>query len=71
VVFILVNSVSGLLGHLIVVEALPPVVPALAVSALAGGVLGSGLGARTLSFRALRYLLGVVLAIAGLKLLAT
>lgn len=71
VVFILVNSASGLLGHLMVVKALPPVVPALAVSALAGGVLGSGLGARTLSFRALRYMLAVVLAIAGLKLIVT
>jgi len=68
VAFILANSLAGLLGHVIVVKALPTVVPVFAVCAMVGGFAGSTLGARYLSFRNLRYLLAVVLAIAGIKL---
>lgn len=69
VAFILMNSIAGLLGHLSVVRDLPPLVPLLAVCAMAGGTIGSGLGARQFSFRTLRYLLAVVLAAAGFKLI--
>lgn len=68
VAFILVNSVSGLLGHVSVVRSIPTVVPVFAACAMAGGLIGSTLGARYLSFRSLRYLLALVLAIAGSKL---
>jgi uncharacterized membrane protein YfcA len=68
VAFILVNSVAGLLGHVAAVQSVPTVVPVFAACAMAGGFAGSTLGARYLSFRNLRYLLAVVLAIAGAKL---
>ncbi len=68
VAFILVNSVAGLLGHISTVRTIPTVVPVLAACAMAGGIAGSTLGARYLSFRSLRYLLALVLAIAGAKL---
>ena len=68
VAFILVNSVAGLLGHMSTVMTIPTVVPVLAACAMAGGIAGSTLGARYLSFRSLRYLLALVLAIAGTKL---
>jgi hypothetical protein len=68
VAFILVNSIAGLLGHVTVVKSVPTVAPVFAVCAVAGGFAGSSLGARHLSFRSLRYLLAVVLAIAGVKL---
>jgi hypothetical protein len=68
VAFILVNSITGLLGHVSAVKTIPTVAPVLAACAMAGGVAGSTLGARYLSFRSLRYLLAFVLAIAGIKL---
>ena len=68
VAFILVNSVSGLLGHVTAVRTIPTVVPVLAACAMLGGTAGSTLGSRYLSFRSLRYLLAFVLAIAGAKL---
>ena len=69
VAFIWVNSVAGRLGHVSAVKSIPTVVPVLAMCAMAGGLAGSSLGARYLSFRSLRHLLAVVLAIAGVKLL--
>ena len=71
VAFILVNSVAGLLGHVSAVKTIPTVVPVFAACAMAGGLAGSTLGARHLSFRSLRYLLASVLAIAGLKLVVS
>lgn len=67
--FILVNSASGLVGHLSATRSFPGVVPALAAAALAGGLAGSYLGARRLPHEAIKRLLAVVLVIAGLKLL--
>ncbi len=67
--FILVNSVAGLLGHISAVRSVPTVVPVLAACAMGGGLVGSTMGARYLSFKSLRYLLALVLAIAGTKLL--
>lgn len=69
--FILVNSVAGILGRVsrgaFVTDALLP----LALSAFAGGVLGSYLGAQLLPGLWLRRLLGVVLLVATVKLLQT
>jgi len=69
--FILMNSVAGLAGNLASVRSLPPALPLWVAAAGLGGTLGSGLGSRTLPPRALRFLLAVVLAVAGLKLILT
>jgi hypothetical protein len=69
--FILVNSVAGLAGNLASVGSLPPELPSWVAAAVLGGVLGSGLGSRKLPPRALRFLLSVVLVVAGLKLIFT
>jgi uncharacterized membrane protein YfcA len=68
--FILVNSVSGLAGHLAAGRAIPAGVAVLAPVAVAGGLIGAGLGATRLPTLVLRRLLAVVLVVAGLKLLA-
>lgn len=68
VVFILVNSVSGLAGYWS--EKGAPPIPAWSwlVAAAVGGVCGSYLGARHFNTRTLRRMLAVVLVIAGGKL---
>lgn len=65
--FIFVNSISGLLGHISTVNSLPKTIPYFAVAAVMGGLTGSWFGSRYFSGRALRRLLAVVLAIAGIK----
>ncbi|WP_448335566.1 sulfite exporter TauE/SafE family protein [Bellilinea sp.] len=67
--FILVNSISGLLGHFSVVSELPSFIPVWAVAAVAGGWLGAEFGSRRLGNPALRRLLAAVLVIAGLKMI--
>lgn len=67
--FVLVNSVSGLLGHLSSLQAIPRYAPLLAVAALAGGLLGSFFGSRRLPVAAVVKSLAVVLVIAGTKLI--
>lgn len=71
VAFILVNSISGLLGHLSSVRSLPREIGILAAAALAGGLIGSTLGSRRLPNPVLRRLLAVVLLVAAGKLLFT
>jgi uncharacterized membrane protein YfcA len=65
--FILVNSIAGLAGNLVSLQRLPAELPYLVVAALLGGVLGTQLGIRWLSVRALQRALAVVLVIAALK----
>ena len=68
-VFILVNSAAGLAGHLAAGGSVPaPAFPLTAV-ALAGGLVGSWLGARRLVPIAIRRVLAAVLVVAGAKLL--
>jgi len=67
--FILVNSIAGLLGHVSSLRTIPPVVPLLAVAALTGGLIGSFYGSRRLPVAGIVKTLSVVLTIAGLKLL--
>lgn len=67
--FVLVNSISGLLGHLSSLQAIPNFAPLLAIAALVGGGLGSFFGSRRLPAAAVVKSLAVVLSIAGLKLL--
>ena len=69
--FILVNSLSGLLGNFASTRQLPAEIGVLLLVVLAGGLLGSWLGARRLPAQGIKRLLAVVLVIAGLKLLLT
>lgn len=69
--FILVNSMAGLAGHASVAVDWPEQLPLLVVAALMGAGIGSELAVRRLAPVTLRRVLGVVLVIAGVKLLAT
>ena len=67
--FILVNSAAGLAGHLAGGGSIPAAAAPLTAVALAGGLLGSWLGARRLVPVTLRRILAAVLVVAGGKLL--
>ena len=69
--FILVNSIAGIIGLLTKPVTFPAMLPLWVVAAVAGGLIGSGLGATRLSNPTLRRLLAVVLVIAAMKLLLT
>lgn len=69
--FILVNSAAGLAGHLAGGGGIPPAALPLTAVALAGGLLGSWLGARRLVPVTLRRILAAVLLVAGTKLLVS
>ena len=69
--FILVNSMAGLVGYFTAQRSVPSLGLALAVAALAGGLLGSHLGSRRFPVRTISLMLAVVLVIAGTKLLFT
>lgn len=69
--FILVNSISSLLGNISSTRQLPLFALPLAVAAVSGGALGSYLGSRQFSPVLIKRLLAVVLLIAGYKLIFT
>jgi hypothetical protein len=69
--FILVNSVAGLLGNLGSARNLPSFAIVLAAAAVVGGAVGSHLGSRHFRPVAIRRSLAVVLLIAGAKLILT
>jgi uncharacterized membrane protein YfcA len=66
-VFILANSVAGLLGNIAVVRALPPELPVFGIAVFLGAIVGTTLGVRFSNKMVLKAL-GIVLVIAGLKL---
>lgn len=66
--FILVNSFAGLLGNYAQVSVLPNDAWMWVAAAVAGGVVGSTLGARKFDSMTLRRLLAAVLLFAGFKL---
>lgn len=66
--FILVNSIAGLLGHLGSLQTIPSFTPLLAVAALSGGIIGSVIGSRHLPIHFAIKTLSIVLTIAGFKL---
>lgn len=68
VVFILLNSTAGIVGHAAGGHSVPNVAWLLAVAAVVGGTLGSYLGSRKFPVRTVQVLLAVVLVIAGTKL---
>jgi hypothetical protein len=69
--FILVNSIAGLLGVMSHAPALPAALPLWALAAAAGGWIGAEYGSRRLKSEILQRLLAAVLAIAGAKMLLT
>jgi uncharacterized membrane protein YfcA len=68
--FILVNSLAGLAGLLSSAPMLPPAIPWWILVTLVGGWLGARAGSRHLPSAPLRWALGAVLLIAGIKLIA-
>jgi uncharacterized protein len=67
--FILVNSVSGLVGNVASTAYLPSFVWILAACAVVGGGIGSYCGSRCFHHQWIKRLLAIVLLIAGAKLL--
>jgi hypothetical protein len=67
--FILVNSISGLVGLLTRQPTLPEALPNWVAAVLVGGFIGATLGARRLGNQGLRRALALVLLVAGAKML--
>lgn len=68
-VFILVNSIFGLVGHAQATRLIPSASAILGAVAVAGGLLGSWLAVHRLNPLALRRVHATVVAISGIKLL--
>ncbi len=66
--FILVNSISGLLGHLSSLQHVPDYAPLLAGVALLGGSIGALCGSRHLPVKAILKAMAVMLFMAGGKM---
>jgi uncharacterized membrane protein YfcA len=69
--FILVNSIGGLVGYFAAKRSIPDLGIYLAIPAIAGGTIGSYLGSRRLPVRGIAIFLATVLTIAGIKLFLT
>jgi uncharacterized membrane protein YfcA len=69
--FILVNSIAGLVGYFMANRSIPSLGAILAAAAVIGGALGSHLGSRRFPVRTISLLLATVLLIAGIKLIFT
>ncbi len=69
--FILLNSVAGLLGTLSSTPFIPSFLLPLLLAAGLGGLVGSHFGSRRLNSHAIKRVLAVVLFIAGTKMLLT
>ena len=69
--FILVNSIAGFAGNLVRVGSMPEWLPLWAAAVVLGALLGTQLGIRRLSAKGLQIALGLVLLVAGVKLILT
>lgn len=69
--FILINSIAGLAGNYSAIGHLPPELPWFALAVGIGAIIGSWLGSRKLDKRRVLQGLGLVLLIAGTKLVLT
>ncbi len=69
--FILANSISGLAGNIgtLGLATLPSALPLWLVAVAGGGLIGAELGARRLTPNGVRRALGLVLVVAGLKII--
>jgi uncharacterized protein len=65
--FILVNSIAGLLGHVSAVKTIDSNIIYWIPAVIAGGIIGSNLGTKTLRPRIITYLLATLLLSAGIK----
>jgi len=69
--FILVNSIAGLVGYVSSGKPVPRFIWILAVAAVIAGTVGSRLGSRHFPVRTISLILAVVLVLAGCKLIFT
>src|SRR6266480_2632912 len=69
--FILVNSIGGLVGYFTAVRSIPTLGLVLAGPAIIGGTIGSYFGSRRFPSRTISILLAIILTIAGAKLILT
>lgn len=69
--FIFVNSLAGLTGNVASMKWLPPELPLFIMAVVAGALLGTWLGVERLPHKRLLQGLGLVLMIAGAKLIFT
>jgi uncharacterized membrane protein YfcA len=69
--FILVNSVAGLMGNLTATHDMPVFAAPLALAAIIGGGLGAYLGSNRFSVPLIRRVLALVMVLAGFKLIWT
>ncbi|HBC42184.1 MAG TPA: sulfite exporter TauE/SafE family protein [Pseudanabaena sp.] len=69
--FILVNSVAGLVGYFSSGQSIPSFAWVLALPAIVGGMFGSQLGSHCFPVRTVSMLLSLVLILAGSKLIFT
>jgi uncharacterized membrane protein YfcA len=69
--FILVNSIGGLIGYFSAKHSIPTLGISLAIPAIIGGTIGSYLGSRRLPVRGIALFLATVLTVAGIKLIFT
>lgn len=67
--FVLVNSISGLLGLLSRQPTLPEALPYWVIAVIVGGLIGATYGSRRLGNNAMRQALAAVLVIAGAKMI--
>lgn len=67
--FILVNSISGLIGQFSQGVQLAPEIGYMLIAAILGGLIGSYMGSYKITDKALKYALSVVLIFASFKLL--
>jgi uncharacterized membrane protein YfcA len=70
-VFILVNSLAALMGHIGAKGTLPPNLTYYAIATLVGGAIGAQLGSLHLPNWVIHRILGIVLLVAGTKLIFT
>lgn len=68
-IFIFFNSLFGLMGNITSLSAIPPTLPLYGGAALFGGIIGSRIGIHYFQHTAIKRTLGLVLLIAGLKLM--
>lgn len=69
--FIVANSAAGLFGAVSSFKALPPELPVLVAAVVGGAILGTWLGVSRLPRQQLLQALGLVLVVAGVKLVFT
>ncbi|KAB2880120.1 sulfite exporter TauE/SafE family protein [bacterium] len=69
--FILVNSISGIIGNWKNIDHITPTIVPFAAAVVIGGLIGTHLGTRKFDVATLRKVLAIVLVIASIKLILT